>query len=372
MRVLVIGGTGSTGPYVLQGLLERGHEVTLLHRGVHEPAGLPDVPHIHGDPHFAETLTEALQGCEFDAVFALYGRLQVLAEHFAGRCERFISAGGRPVYGGYLDPESTRPRGMRLFAPEDSALADPQRMRDPKTAAFVGKMLAAEAAVMAAHLAGAYQATHFRFPYVYGPRAIGALEWSVVKRVQDGRSHVNLPRGGLVTNGRGAGRNVAHCLLLGFDNARACGEIFNVGDEIQYSLAQWVELIAGCMGARLEIVDVPDSLRWTATNFLFFGGTTSDLSINDIAKSREWLGYRDVISPAEALAETVAWYRGNPVDWQKQPLWPDRFDYALEDRVRAELEALGRRFEAERPKLEAAHTYAHPKTPAVGVDERGR
>lgn len=180
MRVLVIGGTGSTGPYVLQGLLERGHEVTLLHRGVHEPAGLPDVPHIHGDPHFAETLTEALQGCEFDAVFALYGRLQVLAEHFAGRCERFISAGGRPVYGGYLDPESTRPRGMRLFAPEDSALADPQRMRDPKTAAFVGKMLAAEAAVMAAHLAGAYQATHFRFPYVYGPRAIGALEWSVV------------------------------------------------------------------------------------------------------------------------------------------------------------------------------------------------
>ena len=60
MRTLVIGGSGSTGIPVLQGLLDRGHDVTMLHRGVHEPAELPEVRHLHADPHFAQTLAEAV------------------------------------------------------------------------------------------------------------------------------------------------------------------------------------------------------------------------------------------------------------------------------------------------------------------------
>ena len=29
---LVVGGTGPTGPYIVNGLLKRGYEVTVLHR----------------------------------------------------------------------------------------------------------------------------------------------------------------------------------------------------------------------------------------------------------------------------------------------------------------------------------------------------
>ena len=36
MRALVIGGTGPTGPHVIDGLLKRGYEVTIFHRGTHE------------------------------------------------------------------------------------------------------------------------------------------------------------------------------------------------------------------------------------------------------------------------------------------------------------------------------------------------
>jgi len=36
MKALVIGGTGATGPFIIDGLLKRGYEVTVLHRGVHE------------------------------------------------------------------------------------------------------------------------------------------------------------------------------------------------------------------------------------------------------------------------------------------------------------------------------------------------
>ena len=36
MKALVIGGTGPTGPYIVEGLLRRGYEVTIYHRGTHE------------------------------------------------------------------------------------------------------------------------------------------------------------------------------------------------------------------------------------------------------------------------------------------------------------------------------------------------
>ena len=64
MKALIIGGTGPTGPYIVEGLLQRGYQVTILHRGTHEVDMPPEVEHIHGDPHFVETLEEALAGLE--------------------------------------------------------------------------------------------------------------------------------------------------------------------------------------------------------------------------------------------------------------------------------------------------------------------
>jgi len=46
MRALVIGGTGPTGPRIVAGLLARGHEVTIFHRGTHE---LPDLAEVPGE-----------------------------------------------------------------------------------------------------------------------------------------------------------------------------------------------------------------------------------------------------------------------------------------------------------------------------------
>jgi nucleoside-diphosphate-sugar epimerase len=372
MRVLVVGGTGPTGPHILQGLLDRGHDVTVLHRGVHEPPGLPDVPHIHADPHFRESLSEALGRREFDVVFGLYGRLQLLAEFFAGRCEKFVSVGGRPVLAGFLDSAASTPRAMRLFADEEAPLADPARVANERTRRFTEKALAAEQAVMTNHRKGAYRAVHFRYPYVYGARSMASQEYSIVKRIRDGRKFINLPDAGLVVSSRGAARNVAHCLLLTLDHEAAWGEIFHCGDEVQYTLAQWVELIARAMGAEIEIVDVPTALRWTVSNFLLFAGTASDLCTFDISKAKRLLGYRDVVAPVDALTEALDWYGDNLVDWQNDPMSPDSLDYALEDRVRAALAELGARFAAENPGRQPSHPYAHPKKAGAGADERGR
>ncbi len=70
-RASVIGGTGPTGVWIVQGLLDRGWDVTILHRGTHERAETPDeVEHLHHDPYDAEDLARALDGRQDDLVVA--------------------------------------------------------------------------------------------------------------------------------------------------------------------------------------------------------------------------------------------------------------------------------------------------------------
>ena len=72
MKALVIGGTGPTGPFVVNGLLSRGFTVTILNRGTLEVPDIPEVvERIVGDPHFEETLKSALDGRNFDIIIAL-------------------------------------------------------------------------------------------------------------------------------------------------------------------------------------------------------------------------------------------------------------------------------------------------------------
>ena len=59
MRALVIGGTGPTGHFVVNGLIMRGFEVSILHTGNHEVAEIPaSVVHIHTNPFDEQALIE--------------------------------------------------------------------------------------------------------------------------------------------------------------------------------------------------------------------------------------------------------------------------------------------------------------------------
>ena len=49
MQLLVIGGTHFVGRAFVEDAVERGHEVTVFHRGPAEPEGFPQVEHVHGD-----------------------------------------------------------------------------------------------------------------------------------------------------------------------------------------------------------------------------------------------------------------------------------------------------------------------------------
>lgn len=371
-RALVVGGAAATGRHIVAGLAARGYDVTVLHRGVHEPPELAACRHLHADPHFTEPVIEALGSSSFDVVILTYGRIERLAPVFAGRCGRLISIGGVPAYAGFIDPASRWPSGTALLAREDDPPLDPRKVAPPEAARFAARMLAAEQAVLDQHARGGYVATVFRYPRIYGPYNIVSHEWSLARRVADGRSFVLLPNGGLAAFTRCAAANAAHCVLLAIDCERAGGQVFNCGDDEQFALRQWTELVLDALGAKLEIIGMPPALNWIAGQFALYGGAMFDHALVSTAKARDILGYRDVVSPRVAIGESARWWSQHGTEATRGMVVRDRFDYAREDRVRDSLAALAAAWPRPTGEQQPAHSYPHPKVPSTGSDHHGR
>jgi 2'-hydroxyisoflavone reductase len=71
VKLLVIGGTHFVGRHAVELAVERGHEVTVFHRGGSEPRdGFPDIEHVHGD---RDGGLSALEGRAWDAALDTCG-----------------------------------------------------------------------------------------------------------------------------------------------------------------------------------------------------------------------------------------------------------------------------------------------------------
>ena len=359
MKALMIGGTGPSGPHTVNGLLERGFEVTVLHGGQHEVEFMRPVEHIHTDPHFAETLAPALEGRSFDVVIATYGRMRIIADLLKGRTGRFIGAGGASVYAHHDDPR------WGALGPPTLVAEDSPRCDDPSGPKFNHLMWVTEETVMRAHREGHYNATYFRYPSLYGAHAPANPDWSVVRRILDGRKRLVIPFNGVLKR-RGYARNVAHALLLALDKpAESSGQIYNIRDEHQYTYRQYVGFIARHMRRDCEIVEVPPALAQR----VYKGGSSSvrDWMMEfDISKIRTQLGYRDLVSPAQGLADAVDWLVANRPErgGELERQLGDPFAYDAED---AMVEAWGRGYAAAHaitfPEMQLGHMYRHPKKP---------
>jgi nucleoside-diphosphate-sugar epimerase len=370
---LVVGGTGPSGPHVLEGLLERGFDVTIFHRGTHEPAGLPEVRHIHGDPHFEESIGEAVGTGDWDVVVAAYGRTKLLAKAFKGRAGHFLAIGGTPRYAGFNEPVRLTPSGPALPVREDAQLVTTLDAAGSVPIRFAQAMVETEQAVFEAHPG----ATYLIYPVVYGPRNLVPWEWSVIRRVNDGRKRMILPDSGLSIFTRAAGRNLAQFALLAIDHPDvAAGQVYNCADDAQYSVRQFTELLLDILDADMEIIGVPAAISpYFKAVYIPTAGSLCDHILLDTSKARTELGYRDVVPPREVLVDSVAWYRDNPIDPNRDiPAYADRFDYALEDSLidawLAVVADLGRRIE--QPTAPDVHPMPHPKQANPAVDEKAR
>jgi len=325
-RALVIGGTGPTGYHIVHGLLERGFAVAILHSGRHEIDEIPArVEHIHTDPFSAIELRAALGTRTFDLTVATYGRLRRVAEVMAGRTGRFISVGGGPAYLGYMNAAAMAPSGLPVPVAEDAPVVTSEA-QDGK-----GYRIAlTEAALFDVQP----DATHFRYPYIYGKYQIAPREWCIVRRILDRRRFIIVPDGGLTLNHYGYAQNMAHALLLAVDQPQISrGQIYNCGDDEVLTLRQVVEIIAAALGHDWVIENLPWEFALPARPLVQQPWTTH--RVFDLAKLKRDLGYRDVVAPRKAVALVARQLAAQPLPYggTAEKVLQDPFDYVAEDAI---------------------------------------
>ena len=325
-RILVVGGTGPTGIPLVDSLVDAGHDVTILHRGLHERDETPpQVTHLHHDPYDEADLSRGLEGRTFDVVIAMYGRLRTIAALAKGRTGRFVSVGGVPAYRGWMNPWAHDPPGLPVPVAEDApVVASPEE--DEKG----WRIVRTEEAVFEHHP----DAVHFRYPYVYGPHQLVPREWLVVRRILDGRRRIVVADDGLTLHHHGYTENLAHAVTLGVDHPdAAAGKVFNAADEEVLSVRQVVELIADALDHELELVSMPYELAVPARPLLAQPMPTH--RVLDLTRIRHELGYRDAVPARAAIVRTARWLADHPPapGGQEETVLTDPFDYQAEDRL---------------------------------------
>ncbi|HUE49770.1 MAG TPA: NAD-dependent epimerase/dehydratase family protein [Candidatus Dormibacteraeota bacterium] len=101
MRILILGGTGFTGPYQVQYALSRGHKVTTFNRGKTHPGKLPnEVEQLIGDRNGK---LEALKDRQWDVVIdnptSLPAWVRDAAQILKGNVEGYVFISTISVYG---------------------------------------------------------------------------------------------------------------------------------------------------------------------------------------------------------------------------------------------------------------------------------
>lgn len=341
MNVLVIGGTRFMGPDVVSGLVEKGHNVTVLHRGqtiAKSPAG---VNQITGDRDNIEKYKSAIMKCNPDVVIDMIllneQQADELLNVISGIARKLVVVSSGDVYHRY-----DLLRGVETGPAEHHPLKEDAPLREklypyrdmasgPEDYFYSYDKILVERKIMASP---DVDATVVRLPFVYGPRDYQHRLFEYIKRMDDNRPAIMLEESQAACRmTRGFRTNCAEAIITVSCDNRSVGRIYNVGEEVAHTEEEWVSKIAEVTGWKGKVVIIPkpempehlkSDLNW-------------DYHINvDTSRIRKELGYKDLIPLDEALSQTIAWERENsPSNMDKS-----QFDYQAEDKVLSRLEKI--------------------------------
>jgi nucleoside-diphosphate-sugar epimerase len=335
MRILLIGGNGFIGRFVVAALKREEYAVAVFHRGT---APTPDgVEEILGDRNQLSASTQELRRFAPDVVIDLVVSSGLQADElmntFRGATQRVVMLSSIDVYraAGVLHGTESGPL-QEVPLTEESEL---RRNLHPYPPAGVERLrkifswvtndydkIPAERAVMNdRELPG----TVLRLPMVYGPGDPLHRFHPIVKRVDDGRRHIILPETlAAWCSPRGYVENAAAAIALAATDERAARRIYNVCEKPAFSELEWARKIATGMLWDGEFIVLP--VERTPHHLVTPGNAAQHWTASS-ARIRQELGYQEPVAIEEAIRRTIRWERANP----PAVVFQTPFDYAAED-----------------------------------------
>lgn len=329
MKILVVGGTGFIGPFVVTELVQSGHEVAIFSRGHHiEKLSKLNIHTINGDKEKLFEYREQFMNFGPDVVIHMHAYTEqdaILAmKTFEGVTRRLIVLSSMDVYQAY---------GILIGLEEGNIISTPLYEDSPlrrKLYPYGGddeKILVEERVMHSERIQG----TILRLPMVFGPGDPSHRLYKYAKRIQDHRQNVVLDEL-FVTwqSSRGYVENVAHAIVLAAIHDAAANQVYNVSEDRYVTEHEWIEQIARTMNWHGELVSIP---REELPEGLIY--SSLDLRQNwsmDSQKIRRELNYSELVPSDEAILRTIAWELSNPPEELHPKDYPT-FYYELEDMV---------------------------------------
>jgi nucleoside-diphosphate-sugar epimerase len=331
VRALVLGGSSFVGGRLVGRLLESGAEVSTLNRGK-SGAARAGVRQLTADRRDAASMREALAGGEWDAVFDVSGYVMATdAENFAALVGLLDGRAGRYVF--VSSVMAYQPIGFFPWYETGEV-----RSESPTT--YGGFKVFAERTLLERHRSTGLSVAITRPAAIYGPENnIYDMETAMFLRLRGGLP-ILVPHRGLVATSYGHVDDYCAALLVAATHPAADGEIFNVTG-LGVTARQYVDTLAGIVGAEPDVVMVPDDVldRLDRPPFsrLFLA---RHHGIASTAKAQSVLGLPPERDFTTGHRQTYEWFLASPLAAAAaadDPLWGKGFDLEYEQQVVGEI-----------------------------------
>lgn len=315
MKIVIIGGTGHVGTYLVPRLVEAGYEVINVSRRQRAPyqpnAAWDRVEQVSIDREAAEregSFGRQIRSLEPDAVIDMIcfepESARQLVEALKGQVRHFLHCGTIWVHGYSVQvpTRETQPRhpfgeyGINKAAIEDYLLDEARRNGFPATILHPGHIVGPGWAPL-------NPAGHFN-PAVFDTLASG--------------EELALPNFGLETVHHVHADDVAQAFMQALANwSNAVGEAFHVVSPAALTLRGYAEAMADWFGQPANLRFLPWE-EWRTTVSEDDALATWDHIAHSpncsIAKAQRLLGYQPRYTSLQAVKEAVAWLREREID----------------------------------------------------------
>jgi len=313
MHLAFIGGTRFIGPAAVRAALRRGHPVSVLHRGVHENP-TPEARSVKVDRTDGDALRKALETVRADVAVDT----RAMTRRDAETTVRVVTPLDTPlvvlssqdVYGQFgallghpaPEPEARITESSPLTVPYpyrhiEGAHADPEY--DKKDVERVVEDAVARD--------GLRSATVLRMPPTYGHGDPARRFGGIVDALDDGDGRLPHEGGARWRWTHGHVDDVGLGIVLAAEAGLPGHTVLNLGEPDAPTMGQWAERLAEHVGETVRWVpadgDLPEPLE-------HLGVMANDVVV-DTSRARAMIGYAERTTPAERVADIVAWARAS-------------------------------------------------------------
>ncbi len=305
MKIAFIGGTLFIGHAAATAAIERGHRVSVLHRGRHpcEIAGARSIHTDRADPHdLIRALREAAPDVVVDtrALTRPDAEVTALALSILGLPGVILSS--QDVYAQFGRLNGHPAPEPEPLVGEEAALTIPFPFRG--IAEHEGgedyDKKEVERVLAEAVTRDVPGIVVLRLPAVYGPRDPKRRFGAVVDALSRGERELPHQGGARFRWTHGEVRDVAHAIVLASEQPRPGYRVYNVGEAEVPTMRERVEAIAREMDAKIAWVE-----RDQLPPELSVLGTVANDFVADTSRIRRELGYAEVTSAAQRVSDLV-------------------------------------------------------------------